>query len=288
MPSGPQTTLCWSLLKSRTHPQGPIATFTGPVSASVGSRTRRLSKPILLVGEQQGEAEAKISRTFVGTTGAELLRMLHDAGVIVLTPSDRSCLSRFYRSRDPWTLDAIWRAHPEVFRTNVFQQFPPANDLTFFCGPKKEGIPGYPMLAKSKYIRKEFQHELDRLGNEILAHDPNLIICLGNTALWALAGRTGITKLRGTTCISTHIVSGYKLLCTYHPAAVCRQWELRPTTVIDLGKIHNENQFPEVRRPRVEIWIEPELEDIKRFIANHIRGCTILSVDIETSGSAIT
>ena len=245
-------------------------------------------KPILLVGEQQGEAEAKISRTFVGTTGAELLRMLHDAGVIELTPSDRSCLSRFYRSRDPWTLDAIWRAHPEVFRTNVFQQFPPANDLTFFCGPKKEGIPGYPMLAKSKYIRKEFQHELDRLGNEILAHDPNLIICLGNTALWALAGRTGITKLRGTTCVSTHLVSGYKLLLTYHPSAVTRQWELRPATVADLSKALKEKDHPDVRRPQCTIWIEPSLDDIARFIRDHIVGCKILSVDIETSGNQIT
>jgi len=103
-----------------------------------------------------------------------------------------------------------------------------------------------------------------------------------------MAGRTGITKLRGTTCVSTHCVSGYKLLLTYHPSAVTRQWELRPTTVADLSKILKEKDTSDVTRPTREIWIEPNLEDIQRFIQDHIKGCSILSVDIETSGSQIT
>lgn len=245
-------------------------------------------KPIFFIGEAQGENEAKIGRGFVGATGAELLRMLDDAGVITFTSEDRSYIQKFYRTRDPWTLAAIWDLHPELYRTNVFQQHPPGNDLLHFCGGKAEGIPGYPLLQKSKYVRKEFQYELDRLGDEVLAHDPNLIVCLGNSALWAMAGRTGITKLRGTTCVSTHTVSGYKLLCTYHPSAVTRQWELRPTTVADLSKIIKEKDFPDVRRPKCTIWTEPSLADIRVFIRRFIRGCKVLSVDIETSGNQIT
>jgi uracil-DNA glycosylase len=245
-------------------------------------------KPILFIGEAMGENEAKISRGFVGVTGAALLQMLHDAGVIRFTPEDRSFLSKFYKSYDPWMLDAIWQLHPEIARTNVFQLHPPGNDLAFFCGPKAESIPGYPSLVKSGYVRKEFFHELDRLGDEILALDPNLLVCLGNTALWALCGHTGITKLRGTTCVSTHTISGYKLLLTYHPSAVTRQWELRPTTVADLSKINREKDHPDVRRPPCEIWTEPSLEDIREFISRYILGCPLLSVDIETSGSQIT
>lgn len=245
-------------------------------------------KPIFLLGEAQGVNEAQINRGFVGTTGVLLLQMLATAGVITLTKGDTDNIATYWRDRNPWSLDAVWEAHPEVYRTNVFQQHPPGDQLEFFCGGKAESIPGFPALLKSKYVRKEFQHELDRLGDEILEHDPNLIVCLGNTALWALSGRTGITKLRGTTCVSTHTVSGYKLLSTYHPSAVSRQWELRPTTVIDLGKINHEKDFPDVRRPPCEIWIEPDLEDIKRFIEEHIRGCQLLSVDIETSGRQVT
>jgi uracil-DNA glycosylase len=246
------------------------------------------SKPVFLLGEARGEQEAKIGKGFVGPSGAELLRMLNDAGVIEFTSADREFMGKFYRTGDPWCLDAIWELHPEVFRTNVFQQHPPGNKLEFFCGPKATGIPMFPALIKSGYVRKEFSHELTRLGDELLAHDPNLIVCLGNSALWALAGRTGITKLRGTTAVSTHTVSGYKLLCTYHPSAVTRQWELRPTTVADLTKINREKEFPDVRRPACEIWIEPEIEDIERFIRDHIEGCKLLAVDIETSGNQIT
>lgn len=255
-------------------------------------------KPILLIGEAMGENEEKISRGFVGATGAELLKMLDDAQVISLSSSDHDYIRKYWRTQDPWCLDAVWEMHPEVRRTNVFQQHPPGNDLSWFCGPREEGIPGYPALLAKRpvfrywrggYVRKEFQYELDRLGDEILASDPNLLVCLGNSALWAMAGRTGITKLRGTTCVSSHTVSGYKCLLTYHPSAVTRQWELRPTTVIDLAKARYENQYIEVRRPPVEIWIAPDLQDIQTFISNYItNGCDLLSVDIETSGNQIT
>jgi uracil-DNA glycosylase len=247
-----------------------------------------VSKPVFLLGEAMGENEAKIGAGFVGASGSELLKMLHEARVITLTHEDRSFISRFFSERDPHCLNAVWQMHPEVFRTNVFQQHPPGNDLAFFCGPKKGSIDGYPSLGKPGHVRKEFAYELDRLGDEMLQYDPNLIVCLGNVALWALAGRTGIKKFRGTTLVSTHTVSGYKLLCTYHPAAVTRQWEIRPTTVADLSKINKEKEFPDVRRPNCEIWTEPSFEDIERFIEEHVRGCHILSVDIETSGQQIT
>lgn len=247
-----------------------------------------MTKPIFLLGEAFGENEAKIGKGFVGASGIQLLKLLDEAGAIALSFSDRTYIARYYKEYDPWLINAIWESHPEVHRSNVFQQHPPGNRLEFFCGPKAEGIPGYGALLTSKYVMKGYGYELDRLGEEILECDPNLIVCLGNAALWSLTGHTGITKLRGTTITSTHTISGYKLLCTYHPSAVLRQWELRPTTIIDLGKIPNEASFPEVRRPACEIWIEPDIDDIKNFIATHIRNCPLLSIDIETSGTQIT
>lgn len=247
-----------------------------------------LSKPVIFVGEAWGENEQKIGKSFCGPSGIQLLKMLDEADTISLSFTDKLLLSRYYKEYDPFLIDKVWENHPELLRTNVFQQHPPANRLEFFCGPKAEGIAGYGPLLTSKYVRKEFQYELDRLGAEILSHDPNLIVCLGNAALWSLTGRTGITKLRGTTSTSTHTISGYKLLCTYHPAAVLRQWELRPTTIIDLAKIQKESLHAEVQRPRCEIWIEPDIEDIVRFIDFYVRDCPLLSVDIETSGSLIT
>lgn len=246
-------------------------------------------KPIVLVGEALGESEVRIGGApLVGPSGAELIRMLGEAGVIQLTSFDRDYIHRYYLENNPAHINAIWDLHPEVHRTNVFAQHPPKNDLLHFCGDKASAIPGYPPLLKSKYVRQEFSHELDRLANELLTLDPNIVICLGNTPLWALAGQTGISKIRGTTLLSTHTVMDFKLLPTYHPSAVTRDWSLRPTTIADLMKAKRESAYAEIRRPPREIWIEPSLDDIRDFITRHIHGCDLLSVDIETSGQRVT
>lgn len=247
--------------------------------------------PIFLLGEAMGENELRIGAGFVGSSGIELLRMLNEAAVIELTSVDYDYLSRYYNSGDPLQVDMIWRLHPEVHRSNVFQTHPPGNRIEALCGSKDEAIPGYPQLIKGKgrgYVRNEFAHHLERLGNELLRIDPNLIICLGNSALWAMCGTTGVSKLRGTTSTTSFTASGYKCLATYHPAAVLRQWELRPVTVADLIKASREAEYPEIRRPKREIWIEPSLEDINVFVTDHVTNCKVLSVDIETAGSFVT
>lgn len=243
---------------------------------------------IILIGECYGESEAKIKCGFVGSSGAELLRMLNEAEIITLTSEDYSFISKYYKLNDPSMLDMVWTLHPEVYRTNVINQRPPGNNLAAFCGPKQGGIRGYPSLVKGKHLRAEFIPELERLANEITEVNPNIVVALGNTALWALSGNVGISKLRGTTLLSTHTATGFKTLATYHPAAVQRQWELRPVTIIDLMKAKRESAYPEIRRTPREIWIEPSLGDMEKFYASYIQGCSLLSVDIETAGNRIT
>jgi len=246
--------------------------------------------PIFLIGEAYGENEARLNRGFVGSSGSLLIRMLADSGLITLNKADRACIHKFHTDAEPRWLDRVWNAHPSVYRTNVFNIHPHNNDIEGLCGPRVVGCDGYPALTGSKYIRAEFEPELDRLRDEILQHNPNLIICLGNTPLWALAGRSGIKKWRGTTLESTHTVGGYKLLPTYHPAAVLRGPELRPIVLADFDKATRESAYPDIRRPHRDIWIEPSLDDIKRFIESYIRQRPYdpLSVDIETYGSRIT
>lgn len=245
-------------------------------------------KPLFLLGEAKGHNEAAINRGFVGAAGIELLKLLHESGCITLTREDEAFIAKFWDQGDPTFIDMIWNLHPEVYRTNVFQIHPPRNKLEWFCGPKAEAIDGYPALIKSKYVRAEFQSELDRLGDELLEVDPNLVVALGNTALWALCGTTGVGKLRGATRLSTHCVSGFKVLPTYHPSGVLRQWENRPPTLLDLMKAAREQHYPEIRRPAREVWIEPTLEDLEEFYERYIVGCRLLSVDIETAGNRIT
>lgn len=215
---------------------------------------------VVILGEAWGAEEEKQRSPFVGASGYELTRMLSEAGI----------------------------ARADCFLTNVFNLRPSGNHIEALCGDKKSRLEGYPALKGSKYVRAEFEPELLRLAEELVTINPNVVIALGNTAMWSMLGKTAISKLRGTTDTSTHTASGFKVLPTYHPAAVLRQWELRPTVVLDLMKAARESEFPEVRRPKREIWIEPTLEDLETFYARYIQGCGVLSVDIETAGNQIT
>lgn len=220
---------------------------------------------IAIIGEAWGEEEEKERTPFVGASGYLLTRMLEEAGI----------------------------ARADCHLTNVFNLRPVKNDISTLCGPKDEGIKGYPALVKSKYLRAEFASELERLGDELIEVNPNLIIALGNTALWSICGHTAISKSRGTTRLSTHAATGFKVLPTYHPAAVIRDWSLRPIAVIDLLKAARERHYPEIRRPKREVWIEPQIEDLEQFYEQYIVPRSIeqrllLAVDIETAGFQIT
>ena len=248
-----------------------------------------MTTPLVLVGEAYGTNEARISAPFVGASGVELLRMMADAGMLTLTRADLSNISSYWRHFQPSAIAAVWRAHAtEVFRTNVFNFHPKDNDITQVGGPAATALPGYPALIKGRYVRAEFRPELERLADELAHHNPNLVVCLGNTPLWALTGSVGIKKLRGTTLVSSHCIAGFKLLPTYHPAAVLRQWELRPLVIADLRKAKRELASPGTTWTRREIWVEPTLADLEEFGTKYIQGCRLLSVDIETSGRLIT
>jgi len=215
---------------------------------------------IALVGEAWGEREEQQRQPFVGAAGYELTKMLDEAGI----------------------------RRADCFITNVFNFRPQGNKIETLTGPKAQGIPGLPALIKSGHVLAQYAPELERLSNELIEVNPNVVVALGNTAMWALTGKTAISKFRGCTVLSTHCVSGFKVLPTYHPAAILRQWDLRPIAVIDLSKAAREAAFPELRRPHREIWIEPTLEDIYAFHEKYIEQCRLLSVDIETVGRRIT
>lgn len=221
---------------------------------------------IMLVGEAYGEDEAREGQPFVGASGKLLNAMLSQVGI----------------------------ARSESFVTNVFNLQPqPKNDVENLCGPKAEALGSYPALKAGKYIRAEYRPELERLYAEIRADNPNVIIALGATAAWALLGTSGIKKIRGAPSLLAGpalnaVGRGIKVLPTYHPANVMREWSNRAIVIADLEKAKREAEFPELIRPQREIWIEPTLDDLAEFQHRFIDPSDSLSIDIETSGDQIT
>lgn len=174
----------------------------------------------------------------------------------------------------------------ELYLTNVLWTRPPENKIEAFCVTKKDLPSGYslPSLSSGKYLHPSLLPELDRLRSEIASVSPNIILALGNTACWAILGQTGISKIRGTVQAGPH---GRKVLPTYHPAAILRQWENRPIVIADLIKGRRESEFPEIIRPRRTVIINPSLGEIRDFVDEAIHA-KLMAVDVETRNRQIT
>ena len=230
----------------------PTCKGTGRIEIKQTNRPK-----IMIVGEAWGKDEAQIGVPFVGASGHEMNRMLAEAGI----------------------------RRNECYLTNVFNFQPqPTNDIFNLCGTAKDAImQDMPPLAKGKYMLEKYRPELQRLWQEVIDVQPNLIIALGNTPIWALTKQVGVGRLRGAPA-ETVVPPGFKLIGTYHPAAVLRDWSLRSVVVADFLKCARQADFPEVRRPRREIWVDPTIPDIQQFYRQYMKDCEVLSMDIETAG----
>lgn len=174
----------------------------------------------------------------------------------------------------------------EALMTNVFQTFPQlSGKVADLCGDKTTAVANFPMLEKGLYIHQEHRHHLDRLFLQLDTFKPNCIIALGPLAAWALTKTYGVKKIRGAP------LQGYnkfKVLVTYHPMSVIRQYSLYPVFASDLQKAAKEALFPQVVRPARFIHVEPSYTDLLDFEREFITPSDSLSIDIETAERQIT
>ena len=239
---------------------------------------------IAFIGEAWGENEAKLQRPLVGSSGVALFEMMHDAGMISLTSTDRDLIRQWWFKRDPIYVALLWERYPQFYTTNVFNLRPDRNDIETLCCPKAEDKLGLPPLRTGKYIRAEYKGHLERLFAELQEVRPIISILLGNTASWAVLRNSGITKIRGTVTNSPY----GKSIPIFHPAAILRDWSLRPVTVLDLAKAKRESAYPEVRRPERVIYTAPSLNDLEWYYEAYLKNAKRIAFDVETSGNQIT
>lgn len=234
--------------------------YSGPLPAFAATSGPRNAK-IALVAEAFGQQEELVKQPLIGTTGQELNRMLKEVG--------------------------IERVH--CFATNVFALRPTDNKIDKLCLDKK-GVGGktytFPATNMGKYIEPRFFPELDRLREELSIVQPNLIIALGAISCWALLRSPKIGSIRGTTAESV-LLPGQKVLPTYHPSAVYRNWSLRPIVLADLMKAKREAEFPEIRRPQRFILVRPSIPEMYSWWQEHGVGAAHLAFDIETTKGQI-
>jgi len=140
------------------------------------------------------------------------------------------------------------------------------------------------------FLKEEYESEIARLENKLNACEPHIIIAMGSLALWALTGLDKIGTYRGT-ILRSNLTGGTKVLPTFSPSAVIRNYDFRPVVLSDIKKGISESVTPSIEIKERELWIEPTLEDLKKFEQQYIRennAACPLSFDIETDGDFIT
>jgi DNA polymerase I-like protein with 3'-5' exonuclease and polymerase domains/uracil-DNA glycosylase len=164
----------------------------------------------MIVGEAPGENEVSRNTPFVGASGQELDRMLHEA--------------RITRS--------------ECFLTNVCRERPPKNDISEWLHDTKKGHPvGWP-IVEGRCVHPHIAAGMAMLKREVELVKPAVIIAVGNLALWALAGEKGILSWRGSQ-LSCTLVPGPTVVPIVHPASILREWSNRAKTVQDLRRVRS-------------------------------------------------
>jgi len=107
-------------------------------------------------------------------------------------------------------------------------------------------------------------------ANELLAELKkgtfNVIVPLGTAATCAVLGgmRAGITKLRGSILWSTSL--NKKVIPTIHPAAILREYMYKHSIIIDLQKVREEAEFPELRLPQRNYLLEPSFLEVVNYL----------------------
>lgn len=174
---------------------------------------------ILIVGDFASYADEKAAKPFIDSNGHELTKMLEDAGI----------------NRAECRLMMAVRGNP------------PQGDISKWIttGAKKpwESAIKYCNQWIMPFVAADFQE----MWKEIWELEPRVIIALGDAALFALTGRVGIDKYRGSleqTLDGDMLRQSTPVIGTYSPRQVVSKWEWRNIAVHDLKRAREISEKP--------------------------------------------
>ena len=175
---------------------------------------------IVFVGEAPGTEDIKLLEPFVGSGGKLLTDLMAGAGIV-----RSSC-----------------------YLTNVIKEHPTGNNIKLFVD-----------LEKSPKITSAYTMYVELLQKELEALKPNVVVAVGNVALFALTGEKAITKWRGSVLPCT-LVPGLKVVPIIHPAAALRTYLQIHMISHDLTIVKRESEFPDIRYPEYDLLLNPSFE----------------------------
>lgn len=216
---------------------------------------------IMIVGEAPGDQEVRESAPFVGASGVELSKMLMEAGI----------------------------SRSQCFVTNVIRVKPPGGDIGTFIAEKKKDVTPQHGSLRDKMVMPPVWEGCQLLAREIEMVRPNVIIALGNVAMWALTGKWSVGSWRSSLLeCDMQLALDYKpkVIPTFSPTTIMRQWSWRQIMVHDLRRCKAQSEFREVTPTDYKFIIRPNYATARQYLEMLIKVVEArpldLSVDIET------
>lgn len=195
-----------------------------------------LSSKIAIVGEQPAKYEVKYGRPFVGPAGKNLDECLRNAKI----------------------------ARGSCYLTNVIKEVD--HDLEHYMRITG-GVNGKAIIYEAG------QQYINALRDELEQTSANVIVALGNTPLFTLTDRTGITAWRGSVIEST-LLPGRKVIPCLHPANYTDEKVLanpaaylsKYLITMDLEKVRCESEYPDIRLEDRKLYTQPSFYDVMSWL----------------------
>lgn len=152
------------------------------------------------------------------------------------------------------------------FIGNICQYRPANNDISTFA-----------------YDGPQITHGLNQLKIDLDKFDPNIVLLLGKTALYAALGKSNIGDWRGSFFISQipGPFYGRKCIASYHPAACLRQWEWSPLLMFDIKRCKEESLTKTFTPPLRDLRATLSFHELLTELDNVILTKPLISCDIE-------
>lgn len=224
---------------------------------------------IMIVGDFPAEIEVSRGQVFIGTAGKELSKLLREAGI------QRS----------------------ECFLTYALQTRPPEGDIGALIAQKAKDITPFHKPFLGKPCLPAVWESIDTLRRMVELCRPNIIIALGNVAMWALTGVWGVDKWRGSLLttspdLALALPAPVKVIPTYSVNRIFGEWEKRPILLHDLRRALTHRDYAEVIPPENSLLLAPAFPQLLLYL-DHLdaavsRGPLPLAIDIETRQGHMT
>lgn len=218
---------------------------------------------LMIVGDFPSQYEVSRQSPLIGPSGDLLDSMLHEAGL-----TRTSC-----------------------FSTVLCQQAGPYKDPYSWVDTRKKPKDGSFLAWKDCWAHSAIVDGEARLRQHILLVKPKVVIALGNLPLKALCGKWGVKSWRGSTLQAEIDGHRFKVIPTYHPATVQRDWALRAIVVQDFRRVLKESGSGEVIVPEKKFIIRPNFSAAVSYLQTLLlslgRGPVRISCDIETRAGHI-